>query len=74
MSNLTEEDRRKHAAHFVDRDRIKSLQDIRVRVRELIALAESNGFVVTIDTKPKQPLATGNFTMVADVRDARGYY
>lgn len=37
----------------------------------LIADAAAEGFVVTIETVPREPLAMGNFDMVAHVREAR---
>lgn len=64
---LTEEERR------VQEVRIAQVQfnEMQRRVDELITYAESNGFVVTIDTEPLQPLAMRNYKMVANVRRAR---
>jgi RNA binding exosome subunit len=44
---------------------------IRYRANLLVADAERSGQVLTIELKPKQPLAMGNYRMVADVRPAR---
>lgn len=48
-----------------DHDRVKD------KVNELINLARAFGFIVTIDLVPQQPLAMGNYMMVANVRKAR---
>ena len=39
--------------------------------QELVAVAQRCGFVLTIDTKPRQPLAMGNYDTVIDLRPAR---
>lgn len=38
---------------------------------ELIALADGCGLVVTIEQKPLQPLAMGNYETVVSVREKR---
>lgn len=42
--------------------------------RALIALAESEGMVVTIATHPTKPLAMGRYEMYAEVRESRATY
>lgn len=44
---------------------------IRRRALALVGLAREWGYVVTIETKPEQPLAMGNHFMAVDVRPAR---
>lgn len=44
---------------------------IRRRAEHLIAFAQAAGVVVTIETRARQPLAMGNYAMVADARLAR---
>jgi len=39
---------------------------------DIIKLAQATGFVVTIETRPLQPLAMRNYEMVADVRRVSG--
>lgn len=39
---------------------------------DLINLADAAGFVITIEQKPKSPLAMGSYDTVASVRSARG--
>lgn len=38
---------------------------------ELLRLAEATGFVITVETKPLQPLAMRNYKMVGEIRRAR---
>lgn len=38
---------------------------------ELVAVAKSCGLVLTISTKPRQPLAMGNYDMVVGLRPLR---
>lgn len=45
--------------------------EILCHAEALIAYARQKGIVVTIDLVPKQPLAQGNYEMVASVRPAR---
>ena len=44
---------------------------IRRRAHTLVELAQEWGYVVTLETKPEQPLAMGNHFMAVDVRPAR---
>lgn len=41
------------------------------RLLDILYYAERNGFVVTVETRPLEPLAMRNYCMVADVRAAR---
>lgn len=41
------------------------------RAKGLVEYADEHGFVVTIDLKPKDPLAMGNYEHVVNVREAR---
>jgi acetolactate synthase regulatory subunit len=43
-------------------------------LERVILLARHEGFVVTIEEKPKKDLAMGNTEMVPSVRRARGHY
>lgn len=47
------------------------IEIIRRRARALVELAQEWGYVLTIETKPEQPLAMGNHFMAVDVRPAR---
>lgn len=47
------------------------LQTIQLIASDLIAHAKSRGVVLTIELKPRQPLAMGNYEMLAQVRPAR---
>lgn len=47
------------------------LEILRRRAFALVELANEWGYVVTIETKPEQPLAMGNHYMAVDVRKAR---
>ena len=38
---------------------------------EIVELAQRCGLVVTIEIKPREPLAMGNYDMVVDAREAR---
>jgi len=41
------------------------------RAEELIQLAMSEGVVLTIETKPVEPLAMGNYNLVVETRLSR---
>lgn len=47
------------------------IRDIELLAQQLVHMAELAGVVVTISTHPRQPLAMGNYDMVAEVRPAR---
>ena len=44
---------------------------LQVKAEELVLFAQDCGMVVTIDLKPRLPLAMGNYDMVISVRPAR---
>jgi hypothetical protein len=44
------------------------------RAQALIELAYSEGFVLTIETKPLKPLALGNYNLEINVRDSHSTY
>lgn len=44
---------------------------IKEQADRFIEFVSDMGFVLTVELKPKQPLAMGNYEMVADVRPAR---
>lgn len=46
-------------------------EDIERKLLILIALAEQSGYVVTIETRPTQPLRMGGYEMVGEVRKVR---
>lgn len=45
--------------------------EIELLAQQLVDMADLAGVVVTISLHPRQPLAMGNYKMVADVRPAR---
>lgn len=47
------------------------IREIELLAQQLIHMAEQAGAVVTITLHPRQPLAMGNYDMVAEVRPAR---
>ena len=48
-----------------------NLEAIQAKAEALVAQAKACQVVVTIDLKPRQPLAMGHYDMVVDVRPAR---
>lgn len=44
------------------------------KLEELCALAKLEGYVITVEEKPRKDLAMGNTEMVGHVRRARGHY
>lgn len=47
------------------------LETIETKARNLVALAQSWGVVLTIEQKALEPLAMGNYSSVVTVREAR---
>lgn len=50
---------------------ITPAERIKLMVEQLVKLAAADGFVVTVEQKPLQPPAMGNYETVVDVRPAR---
>ena len=48
--------------------------DIPLLVERTLAAAEKRGLVVTVDLVPRQPLAMGNYRMVAEIRPGHSSY
>lgn len=48
-----------------------NIEAIEHMANELVELAKRCEVVITIDTKPRQPLAMGHYDMVVNVRVAR---
>ncbi len=50
---------------------ITPAERIKLMVEQLVKLAAADGFVVTVEQKPLQPPAMGNYETVVDVRPVR---
>lgn len=49
-------------------------QKLKQSLRELLVLAMEHGYVITVENKPREPLAMGNSYMAFDVRPTRNHY
>jgi hypothetical protein len=55
-------------------DQLHAAQKIGDAARALSELANSAGLILTIETRPKAPLAMGNYTIVVGVRPSHEAY
>lgn len=49
-------------------------EDIEHELLQLLIRADQMGLVITVELRPRQPLAMGNYTMLPNVRDANRVY
>lgn len=49
-------------------------QDLHATVEDLVRLAASHGFIITVETVPLQPLRMGNYDLEVSVRPSRPTY
>ena len=54
-----------------ERVRAKEIQAVQMAAQQLVDYARQHDLVVTITNESQQPLATGNYLPVIDIREAR---